>query len=332
MGSLLTYVEVRNGHVRPSSLEVLSRCRQIAAERGEAVAAAVVDADPSSCVDALARYGASIIYAVRHPIFARPAAVPTTPILTAALARIADAASASVLVLPSSESVRELLGALSIRLRAPALPDVASFEVQEDAVEALRPVLAGKFLARVRAEGDPVLVSVRSGSYAASEAPVGTTVRDVAFDPVEGTFGLSLRRAATGAEGARDLSEARAVVAAGRGVRDEAGKKLIEELAEALGAAIGSSRPVVESGLFPATTQVGQTGKVVAPDLYVAVGISGAIQHVAGITNSRTIVAINKDPDAPIFRCATYGIVGDLYEVVPRLIAALGRRQTAPGR
>ncbi|MDE2996907.1 MAG: electron transfer flavoprotein subunit alpha/FixB family protein, partial [Bacteroidota bacterium] len=137
------------------------------------------------------------------------------------------------------------------------------------------------------------------------------------------TLGLTLKEIVQTAGDTVDLSEANVVVAAGRGVRDEAGKALIDELASITGAAIGASRAVVETGLFPATAQIGQTGKVVSPDLYFAVGISGAVQHTAGMANSRVIVAINKDPDAPIFDVATYGLVGDCFAILPLLNAAL---------
>jgi electron transfer flavoprotein alpha subunit len=178
-------------------------------------------------------------------------------------------------------------------------------------------------MARTEARAGLVLVSVRSGAYEAAEAPVEAEVVTVPFTYDEGADKTVLREVVRAAGSAVDLSEARVVVAAGRGVRDEAGKQLVEELASALGAAIGASRAVVESGLFPATAQVGQTGKVVSPELYFAIGISGAIQHVAGMTGSRVVVAINKDPEAPIFKYATYGLVGDLYKVLPPLIAAL---------
>jgi electron transfer flavoprotein alpha subunit len=187
--------------------------------------------------------------------------------------------------------------------------------------------MASKFFARVRAEGSPVLVSVRSGSYEAREAPVEAKIESVPFSFDESSLRQTLREVVGAATGGIDLADARVVVAAGRGVKDAEGKRLVEELAEVLGAAIGASRAVVENGMFPATTQIGQTGKVVSPDLYVGVGISGAIQHVAGMTNSRVIVAINSNPDAPIFDVATYGIVGDLYKVLPPMIEALKQRK-----
>jgi electron transfer flavoprotein alpha subunit len=149
----------------------------------------------------------------------------------------------------------------------------------------------------------------------------------VSFQP--GDIRIILKEILSSAGSQVDLNEAQVVVAAGRGIKDDEAKKLIDELASVTGAAIGASRAVVETGMFPATAQIGQTGKVVSPTLYFAIGISGAIQHVAGMLNSKVIVAINKDADAPIFQYATYGLVGDLYKILPPLIAEL---KTAYGR
>ena len=325
MGRILCYIEVQDGHAKRSSLEVLTHCRQIAEDTGDDLAAVALlpDVDVGARVTSqAARHGAPTIYTVTHPVFVRHLNVP----VLAALAAVAAKADPDVMAFPSSESVKEILGALAVRLNGGALPDVSEFDRSEGGVEALRPVLASRFLARARAEGRPVLVSVRAGSYTAAENPVEATIEEVPFEFEPSSLRQSLRDVLTATEGTVDLSEARVVVAAGRGVRDERGKQLVEELARVLGAAIGSSRAVVESGLFPASTQVGQTGKVVAPELYIAVGISGAIQHVAGMANSRIIVAINKDHDAPIFQSATFGIAGDLYEVLPKLIEALKKR------
>ena len=316
MSTILAYVAVQNGSPSRTSLEVLTCTREIASGQGATCAAVVLSPDAPTVADALARYGAQKVYTVSDPIFAQHI---NTPVLAGLEAVIAEA-QPSIVVFPSSEGVKDVLGALAVRIGAAVLPDVASFEMKDGGVEALRPVMAAKFMARTRAEGDLVLVSVRAGSYEAVEAPTEAAVEEVAFSFNEATLRQTLRDVVGSTAGAVDLADAQIVIAVGRGVKNEAGKQLVEELADVLGAAIGSSRAVVESGMFPATAQIGQTGKVVSPDLYIGVGISGAIQHVAGMSNSRVIVAINTNPDAPIFDVATYGIVGDLYKVLPILI------------
>jgi electron transfer flavoprotein alpha subunit len=256
--------------------------------------------------------------------------------VVAAVADVIARVQPAVAVFASSEGAKDVLGALAARLGAPAVPDVASFDVRPDGgVEAVRPVMAAKFLARVEAApvaGVPVLVSVRAGSYAAQAADApAPEVEAVPLALADDALRATLREVVGATGGTVDLSEARVVVAAGRGVRDAEAKALVDELAAVTGAAIGASRAVVETGMFPATAQIGQTGKVVAPEVYFAVGLSGAIQHVAGMQNSRVIVAINKDGDAPIFQIATYGLVGDLYKILPELIAALRERGMGNG-
>lgn len=317
--NLLSFVAVRDGRPTRASLEVLTRARRLAEAHGGTVEAVVLAPEAEAPAAEAARFGARKVYAVSDPIFRRHL---NTPVLEA-LAAVIERARPEVVVFPSSEGVKDVLGALAVRTGGAALPDVSAFEMAEGGVEALRPVMAAKFLARVRAEGSPVLVSVRSGSYEAEAAPAEAEVEAVPFSLEEGSLRQTLREVVSAAGGAVDLSEARVVVAAGRGVRDEAGKQLVEELAAVTGAAIGASRALVENGMFPATTQIGQTGKVVSPELYIGVGLSGAIQHVAGMTNSRVIVAVNRDPDAPIMKLATYGLVGDLYKVLPPLIEQL---------
>lgn len=325
MPTILSYVAVSNGAPTRASFEVLTRCRQIADAQGWDLAAVALAPDAEALADEAARYGASTVYAVSHPVFQNPL---NTPVLDA-LATVIERAQPAVVAFPSTEGVKDVLGALAVRTGGVAVPDVSEFDVSDGGVEALRPVMAAKFLARTKAEGELVLVSVRSGSYVAEEAPADASVESVDFDFDEDSLRQTLREVVTAAGGAVDLSDARVVVAAGRGVKDDEGKRLVEELAEVTGAAIGASRAVVETGMFPATAQIGQTGKVVSPDVYFAVGLSGAIQHVAGMSNSRVIVAINTNPDAPIFDVATYGIVGDLYDVLPPLIEELKNANVA---
>jgi electron transfer flavoprotein alpha subunit len=186
--------------------------------------------------------------------------------------------------------------------------------------------MAAKILANVSAtlpakgEAKPVLVSVRSGSYDVVERAGQGEVHSMDFSFQQSSLRQTLREIVKATGGTVDLAEAEVIVAAGRGVKDEEGKRLISELASLFNAGIGASRALTESGVYDPSVQIGQTGKVVSPQLYFAVGISGAIQHVAGMSNSKVIVAINKDPDAPIFEVADYGLVGDLYQILPALI------------
>jgi len=319
--NILVYVSTQDGKIKRASLEVLSYGRQLANQGGHTLSAVLVDPDPGSYTEAVKRYGPETIYTVADPVFSSHLNAP----LIHALGTVAHEANADLVLMATTESVKDVIGALAIRLDAAVVPDVSAFSLVDGGVEATRPVMASKVLARTRASASRILVSVRSGAYEASENPTEAKVLSVPFSFDASTLGATLREIVSATGEMVDLSEADVVVAGGRGVKDMEGKKLLEELAGLFNGALGASRAVVESGLFPATAQIGQTGKVVAPTLYFGIGISGAIQHVAGITNSKVIVAINKDPDAPIFQYATYGLVGDLYKILPPLIAEIRR-------
>lgn len=316
MKSLLVYIDVNDGNVKRSSLEVLSRCVELAGEHGLKAEALVVSPNASDVIDQIKPYGASRIYTIENPIFKNHLNAP----LLKALSTAVDHIQPRLLAFSSTESSKDILGALAANLQAPALPDVSVFDLSDTGVRGKRPVMAAKIMSTVEAEGDTILISVRSGSYDLIEHATNPEVSTIDFSFPEEDIKPVLKEILSSSDGQIDLSEAETIVAAGRGVKDEEGRKLISELASLLHAGIGASRALTESGVYDPSLQIGQTGKVVSPQLYIAVGISGAIQHVAGMANSKVIVAINKDPDAPIFDIADYGIVGDLYNVLPPFI------------
>jgi len=323
MRKFLVHVALQGSSPKRSSLEVLSHVSRIVAENGDEVIACLLGSGSAEASPVVSSFGADRIITVTDKMFDRHLNVE----LIDGLERVIRHVEPSHVFFASSESIKDILGALAVRTGAAVLPDVVSFTTGPDAVEAIRPVMAAKSMARTEARSPLVFVSVRSGSFEALENAKEAQPEELEWQLESTSLRQKLIEIVRATDDTVDLSEARVVVAAGRGVKDGEGKKLVEDLASLFGGGIGASRAVVETNLFPATAQIGQTGKVVSPDLYFALGISGAIQHVAGMSNSRIIVAINKDPDAPIFEYSTYGIVGDLYKIVPMLIEEVKQRK-----
>jgi electron transfer flavoprotein alpha subunit len=319
MSNLLTYISVTDGKIKRASLEVLSRCNEIAEKNGLTSAAIVISDDSTTVVEKLKAYGPSMIYTIEDPIFKNHLNTPLLKALAVAMEKIKP----DVLAFASTEGSKDILGALAANMDAAALADVSEFDWSGDMMKAKRPVMASKIISAVEAKGSPVILTVRSGSYDVVEKYSDAGVESIPFSMDKSELKQTLKEIITASGDKIDLSEAETVIAAGRGVKDEEGRKLIDELAAVLNAGIGASRALTESGDYDPSLQIGQTGKVVSPQLYIAVGISGAIQHVAGMANSKVIVAINKDPDAAIFEIADYGLVGDLYKILPPFIEEL---------
>ena len=319
MSTLLTHIAISDGKIKRSSLEVLSRCKELADQNGHNAEAVIIDSNASDYVDQVKQYGASRVFLVEDPIFKNHINTP----LIRALAKVMDASNPHIFAFASTEGTKDILGALAANQEAAVLSDVSEFDLIEGGISAKRPVMAAKILSSNEAKADKILVSVRSGSYDLVENPTEAEVETIDFSFDKSELKATLREI-IGASGDKiDLSEAESIVASGRGAKDEEGQKLVNELADVLNAGIGASRALTEAGIVDPSLQIGQTGKVVSPQLYIAIGISGAIQHVAGMANSKVIVAINKDPDAPIFEIADYGLVGDLYKILPPFIEEL---------
>ena len=319
MKCILVVLSIQDGKIKRSSLEALTRAATIGEATSSPVHTVIMHSSAASFAAEAGSYGADTVFCLSDRIFD---AHVNTPVL-AGLTTVINQVDPKLIVAASTESIKDIAGALAIRIDAATLPDVASFDMVDGTVTCERPVMAAKMMAKTTSAHSRVLVTLRSGSYEAKASSGAGKMVEVPFEWDTNLLSATLKEIISTTGNTVDLSEAKVVVAAGRGVKDASGKALVDELASITGAAIGASRAVVETGLFPATAQIGQTGKVVSPDLYFAIGISGAIQHVAGMSNSRVIVAINKDADAPIFDVATYGLVGDCFKILPLLNDAL---------
>ena len=315
MTVVLAVLEQRDGVLRKVSHEVVTGARRLADALGGEVEALVLGAGPVRGTDQLAKYGADKVVTATGAAFGSYAPEG----FARAVAEHARAGGYRAVVFAASATGKDLAPRVAARLGVALAMDVTDVVVERGAVTATRPVYAGKALLRVKLGGTPAILALRPNVFTPVERPRPGAAATIVPDVAAGRVVVKQVKAA--AAGAVDVAEAPIVISGGRGLKEPVNFKLLEELARAFGgsAAVGASRAVVDAGWRPHADQVGQTGKTISPTLYVAVGISGAIQHLAGMRTSKVIVAINKDKDAPIFKICDYGIVGDLFEIVPRL-------------
>jgi electron transfer flavoprotein alpha subunit len=319
MSRILAVTEQRDGALRKVSFEIVTVARRLADRVGGTVDAITLGPGPLQGTDQLGRYGADRVLVAQHPAFTL---YSPDGYATVVAGRARDYRA---VLFGATATGRDLAPRVAARVGTGLASEVTEVELEPDGTLVVtRPVYAGKALQRVRLQGTPALLSLRPNTVPPAEAPRAGALESVSVPSFTERVTVQEVKAPAGAK--LDVAEAPIVVSGGRGLKDPANFKLLEELADALGnAAVGASRAVVDAGWREHSAQVGQTGKTVSPSLYVAVGISGAIQHLAGMRTAKTIVAINRDKDAPIFKVADYGIVGDLFEVVPRLIQEIRR-------
>ena len=316
MAEVLVLVDHVDGEVKKVTHELLTAARLI----GEA--SAVVVGAPGTAAklkDALAAHGAAKVYVAESDEAANQLVTPEVDVLAAL---VGQASPAAVLVAATARG-KEVAGRLAIRIGSGVLVDAT--EVNADATVG-QSIFGGAYTVKSQSTKGVPVISVRPGAVEAENAEGAAAEEAVAVPAGNAVVTITSREPLTGGD-RPELTEASVVVSGGRGVASAENFAVVEKLADALGGAVGASRAAVDSGYYPHQFQVGQTGKTVSPQLYIALGISGAIQHRAGMQTSKTIVAVNKDPEAPIFEIADFGVVGDLFKVAPQLTEEVGKRK-----
>ena len=323
MPNVLVFAEARGTDLRKVALEIVTAGRALvdALGGGGGEVHALLAGPPGVGAKAsqLGQYGADVVLVCEHAGFATYARES----IAATLAERAKAGYRAVLV-PFSSQGRDLTPRVAAKLNAPIASDVLSFSATGDSILVKHPAYANKVIVTLEVKGAPAVFSVRPAAFTPAQSAKAGRVETIAPAADPGAERVTVKEVIQGAKGKLDLGEAPVIIAGGRGLRGPENFKLVEDLAAAFGnAAVGATRAVTDEGWRPHSDQIGQTGRQVSPQLYVAVGISGAIQHLAGMRMSKTIVAINKDAEAPIFKVADYGVVGDVFEVVPALTSAI---------
>jgi electron transfer flavoprotein alpha subunit len=312
---VLVVAEIRDGALKKISLEMLGEGRNIADQLGGDVQAVALGHGVADVATTLAHYGAQKIFVADDPSLENYTAEGYTNVL----ANLVKQTRPALVLLGATTAGKDLAPRLAARLAVGLASDCTGFAVQDGEVLMTRPIYAGKAIATIKEAGRPYMATIRPNIFAAPEADTSRAAEVENIPADAGEIRAKVLEMIMEAGERVELTEADIVVSGGRGLKAPEHFALIEELADVLGAAVGASRATVDAGWKDHSYQVGQTGKVVTPTLYIACGISGAIQHLAGMKTSKYIVAVNKDPEAPIFKVADYGIVGDLFKVVPVL-------------
>jgi electron transfer flavoprotein alpha subunit len=323
--SVLVVLEQRDGKWNRLSFEALEAGRKIGQSLKLPVQAAVIGAGIDKLAREAASYEVSTVFAIHDALLAHY----TPEAYTASLEQLIKAKQPKLIVFPHSYQVRDYAPSLATRFDKALISDVTDVRANSNQPIFVRQLFQGKLNADVYADSDPQFVSIQAGAFRAAE-PSGAT------NPIE-SFAVQLDRAQIRsnpeepfreAQRSVDLGAAGVIVSVGRGIKEKDNLPVVEALAEVLGAELAASRPICDNGWLPMERQVGSSGQTVSPKMYIAVGISGAIQHLVGMKSSKTIVAINKDENAPIFEAADYGLVGDLFEIVPALVEEIKKAKT----
>jgi len=321
MANVLAFAEQRGGELRRAALEAVTAARGVAdSARGEVHALLFGAAGIGASAAKLAAHGADVVFVCEDAAFEHynPEAIAAT-----VAGRLGTGEYRAAFFVASAQG-RDLAPRVAAKLKVPLASDVTEFSVAGDAVHVKHPGYTGKVIQSFKLTGSPAVISLRPGAVLPRENPKPGRTENIQ-SPVPGPQSRVRVTATVRAEGAKlDLGEAPVIISGGRGLKEAGNFKLVEDLASAFGnAAVGATRAVTDDGWRPHSDQIGQTGRLVSPQLYIACGISGAIQHLAGMRTSKTIVAINRDKEAPIFKIADYGIVGDVLEILPVLTAAV---------
>ena len=322
--NVLVFIEQRGGKILPASFQLLALARELAGKTGGQAEACVVGQNVGGLADKVAPYGAKKVYTVDAAELAMYRVMPYTAALCAVIAK----AEPKIVLIPTTFMGRDLAARLAARTRAALAIDCTHVGLDGDDLIVEKPMYAGKFSARFRLTHDRVqIATVRSNAYSAYEPETGAKaeVMAVPFTCSEGDAIARIKEIIGTTSGVKDVTEGDIVVSGGRALKSEANFRIIYELAAVLDAAVGASRAACDAGYQPHSRQVGLTGKVVTPRLYIACGIDGAIQHLAGMRGSKVIVGINTKKEAPIFGVANYGCVADLFTLVPLLTKEIGR-------